>query len=619
MKRAFLLITLIVFSLCHKRDKRERIAHSYSEIAETVNNLKTTWKARAYDENFKPSLGSIIEGLDRLPEKQFKQTNADLPDNYDLRTAYPKCGSIQEVRDEANCGGAWAFAAVEAMSDRVCIASNQADQRRISALNLISCCSSCGFGCNGGYAANAWKYWKSTGITTGGEYGDKNSCQPYFLPPCDHNGAGSYGACPENVDAPKCVENCNDGNQANYAYDIIKGSSVYSISGEKNIMQDIYDNGSVEASFTVYEDFVTYSNGIYQHVTGSALGGHDVKIIGWGIENNVKYWLCVNSWNNEWGDKGFFKILRGSNECGIEGSINAGTYEPEDLTSIFSSGPYQVNIIEVASGSDGAPRQFKIYEPKGADGKVPVVHFLHGFQLKYDYYDDLLSHLSSHGFIVVSGQSEHKLIGGDTTYKEAEKVITFINWLKEHLASKITVTPDFDNFGVSGHSRGGKVTNRILNSYPTMAKSFFGVDPVDSAPPMSGSSDPPSLNDPVQFKGESMFVGTEKGPSGLSACAPKGENSVNFYAGYPSPSHHIIGASVGHMDMMDSADISACGLVCSVCAGSSDSTLNKKFISFTGGLMAAFYSSTLKKLTKYGAILNDAKSHPFSTTTVEFK
>ena len=47
-------------------------------------------------------------------------------------------------------------------------------------------------------------------------------------------------------------------------------------------------------------------------------------MIGWGVENGVKYWLCVNSWNNEWGDKGLFKIRRGTNECGIENSVNAG-------------------------------------------------------------------------------------------------------------------------------------------------------------------------------------------------------------------------------------------------------------------------------------------------------
>ena len=90
------------------------------------------------------------------------------------------------------------------------------------------------------------------------------------------------------------------------------------------MMQDIFENGSISGSFTVYEDFPTYSSGIYQHVTGAALGGHAIKIIGWGIEDGIPYWLCVNSWNEEWGDKGTFKILRGSNECGIESESAAG-------------------------------------------------------------------------------------------------------------------------------------------------------------------------------------------------------------------------------------------------------------------------------------------------------
>ena len=136
---------------------------------------------------------------------------------------------------------------------------------------------------------------------------------------------------------------------------------------------------------------------------------------------------------------------------------------------------------------------------------------------------------------------------------------------------------------------------------------------------MSGSSDPESLLDPVQFKGESMFLGTEKGPDGLSPCAPSGDNSVNFYKCFPSPSRHIIAANVGHMDMIDTPDISACGLVCSVCSKSGDSDLNSKFMTYTGGLMAAFFSSTLKGLTRFEKILKDSSNHPFSTTLVEFK
>jgi len=74
----------------------------------------------------------------------------------------------------------------------------------------------------------------------------------------------------------------------------------------------------------VYEDFETYSSGIYQHKTGRNLGGHAVKMIGWGEENGTPYWTIVNSWNSGWGEQGTFRIIRGNNECGIENDGVAG-------------------------------------------------------------------------------------------------------------------------------------------------------------------------------------------------------------------------------------------------------------------------------------------------------
>lgn len=54
------------------------------------------------------------------------------------------------------------------------------------------------------------------------------------------------------------------------------------------------------------------------------MGFHAIRLIGYGEENGVKYWLCANSWNDSWGDKGFFKILRGGNHCGTETDGVAG-------------------------------------------------------------------------------------------------------------------------------------------------------------------------------------------------------------------------------------------------------------------------------------------------------
>ncbi|VDM82305.1 unnamed protein product [Strongylus vulgaris] len=79
-----------------------------------------------------------------------------------------------------------------------------------------------------------------------------------------------------------------------------------------------------------YEDLDHYTSGIYtvplltQHTAGKHFGAHGVKIIGWGIENGIKYWLISNSWNTNWGEKGLFRMLRGYNECNIESRVLAG-------------------------------------------------------------------------------------------------------------------------------------------------------------------------------------------------------------------------------------------------------------------------------------------------------
>ncbi|CAI6361260.1 unnamed protein product [Macrosiphum euphorbiae] len=74
-----------------------------------------------------------------------------------------------------------------------------------------------------------------------------------------------------------------------------------------------------------------YRSGVYKYISGADFGRYTVKNIGWGVENSkVPYWLVANLWNTDWGSDGFFKILRGSDDCGIESKISAGL--PAQLT-----------------------------------------------------------------------------------------------------------------------------------------------------------------------------------------------------------------------------------------------------------------------------------------------
>lgn len=102
----------------------------------------------------------------RLPELIHDEgTVTELPENFDSRVQWPNCPTIGEIRDQGSCGSCWAFGAAEAMSDRFCIHSNGTKHFYFSSEHLISCCHTCGFGCNGGFPGRkinfsvSWKFF----------------------------------------------------------------------------------------------------------------------------------------------------------------------------------------------------------------------------------------------------------------------------------------------------------------------------------------------------------------------------------------------------------------------------------------------------------------------------
>ncbi|KAL9874049.1 cathepsin B [Glossina fuscipes] len=252
--------------------------------------------------------------------------NNMIPEDFDSRKQWPHCPTIWEIRDQGSCGSCWAFGAVEAMSDRVCIHSNGTLNFHFSADDLVSCCHTCGFGCNGGFPGAAWGYWVRKGIVSGGPYGSSQGCRPYEIAPCEHHVNGTRPPCEKEYGkTPRCQHKCQASYKVDYKTDKHYGSRAYSISKNvHDIQEEIMSNGPVEGAFTVYEDLILYKDGVYEHVHGKELGGHAIRIIGWGVEKDIPYWLIANSWNTDWGNNGFFKILRGKDHCGIESSISAG-------------------------------------------------------------------------------------------------------------------------------------------------------------------------------------------------------------------------------------------------------------------------------------------------------
>ena len=285
---------------------------THQEISNFINTIDTTWTAAPRTVSI-PAFGVLPDAGKKKPGVENIKIPENIPVFFDARKEWPDCPSISEIRDQSNCGSCWAFATVEAITDRICIASKARIKVDISAQDLMTCCSDCGHGCRGGYPGSAWDYYVREGIVSGGLY-NGTGCQPYSIEP--HHHGENY------TQTPECERNCVDDRK--FTEDKHYGLRAYSLSGVQQIQADIMQNGPVGADFTIFSDFMTYKSGIYQRHSHHVMTGHAVKLIGWGEEAGVKYWLAANSWNTEWGESGFFRILRGSNECGIEAAVMAG-------------------------------------------------------------------------------------------------------------------------------------------------------------------------------------------------------------------------------------------------------------------------------------------------------
>merc|ERR1719433_1958619 len=118
---------------------------------------------------FRRLLGAIVDPELRckVHKRPFKGTNFTAPSDFDSATNWPNCAkTIGDIRDQSNCGCCWAFAAAEAASDRMCIASNGTLLLPLSAQDICFCASD--DGCNGGDITSPWDYIHTSGAVTGG-------------------------------------------------------------------------------------------------------------------------------------------------------------------------------------------------------------------------------------------------------------------------------------------------------------------------------------------------------------------------------------------------------------------------------------------------------------------
>ncbi|XP_055586210.1 cathepsin B-like [Uranotaenia lowii] len=322
-----LRFVVLAVALCHVSFAQQTSDRAIQKsLTEAVNKNTNQWVAGPYPVPltfFKTGVKKQ-NGTKTLPISSssfLRQAYRDIPEEFDARTQWPKCNSIREVRDQGCCGSAVVVAAVSVMSDRWCVNSPTKDNFNFGEFELLCRKEGREEACNGAELNQPWDYWVKYGIGSGAPYGREGACHSYPFTTCNSTNPREQ--------APACSNPCQDRRYGRSGYRVA--------ASEDAIKSEIFRFGPVMAVFNVYDDFRAYKSGVYKHVTGEGKGTHVLRIIGWGVEDGVKYWLAANSWGATWGTSGFVKIARGSNECGIESNVFAGLPDYEKHMRSYSS------------------------------------------------------------------------------------------------------------------------------------------------------------------------------------------------------------------------------------------------------------------------------------------
>ncbi len=123
----------------------------------------------------------------------------------------------------------------------------------------------------------------------------------------------------------------------------------------------------------VYDDFFSYGEGVYQHVSGELFGLHCVLIIGY--SDFEQCWLCQNTWGAGWGQGGYFKIAYG--QCRLDTTYSFWSTSEVRLPTDRVIGDIRSKYFDL-EGERGFLGYPITGEVKTSDGQGRFTHFQSG-------------------------------------------------------------------------------------------------------------------------------------------------------------------------------------------------------------------------------------------------
>jgi len=250
----------------------------------------------------------------------------DIPTSYDIRDldGVNYASRIINQHIPVYCGSCWTQGTSSALADRISLMRGAAfPEIDLSPQVLVDCVTAnSSLGCSGGDPTAAYSWLLENG-------------QPDFT-------CSNYQSIDLECSAENFCKNCSPGkgcwamDEADFnTYHILEHGQV---NKEQPMMAEIAARGPIACGMCVTEEFENYTGGVFNDTSGCTEQDHEISLIGYGTDTDgTDYWLGRNSWGSYWGEKGFFKIIRGVNNMGVEDFCDWATPDPKSFPSIKSA------------------------------------------------------------------------------------------------------------------------------------------------------------------------------------------------------------------------------------------------------------------------------------------
>lgn len=206
------------------------------------------------------------------------------------------------------CGACWSFAATSALNDRIRLSGGKTASRQVDlAMQVILNCDTYDNGCHGGDPLTAYKFVHEHRLP-------EETCQLY-----EAVGRDTGRTC----EAADVCKNCDPkkGCSAQKSYPTYGVEEYGLVNGTDAMAAELAARGPIACTIAVTPALETWnSSKIFVDTTGDTSMDHSISVVGYGRDDaeNLDYWIVRNSWGTYWGDRGYFKLVKGKNNLGVE-------------------------------------------------------------------------------------------------------------------------------------------------------------------------------------------------------------------------------------------------------------------------------------------------------------